>query len=206
MKRTYGEYCGLAHALDRVGERWSLLIVRGLLDGPQRFVDLQAAMPGIPTDRLSARLREMQEAGIVERMKLPPPAGSVAYRLTPLGAALEPALVALARWGLKTLGPRRRRDPFHLGWLGLWFRAVFDAQVAADADFEAEIRSADQVCRVVVRSGAMSFHMTEGDAPDVRVSGVLAGASSDPFSQLDIEGKADKIRQFRRVFGLGSAR
>jgi DNA-binding HxlR family transcriptional regulator len=98
-KRTYGDPCGVARALDVVGERWALLVVRELLLGPKRFTDLRAGLPHLGPDVLSQRLRELEEAGVVRRGKLPPPAASRVYELTERGLELEPVVLALGRWG-----------------------------------------------------------------------------------------------------------
>jgi DNA-binding HxlR family transcriptional regulator len=98
-RRTYGDSCGIARALDLTGERWALLIVRELLLGPKRFTDLRAGLSGVSTDVLAQRLRELEGEGLVGRRKLPPPAAARVYELTPRGAELEPVLLALGRWG-----------------------------------------------------------------------------------------------------------
>jgi DNA-binding HxlR family transcriptional regulator len=98
-KRTYGDPCGIARALDIVGERWALLVVRELLLGPKRFTDLRAGMPNLGPDVLSQRLRDLERAGVLSRRTLPPPAASRVYELTSWGRALEPAVLALGRWG-----------------------------------------------------------------------------------------------------------
>jgi DNA-binding HxlR family transcriptional regulator len=98
-KRTYGDSCGIARGLDVVGERWALLVARELLLGPKRFTDLRAGLPRIGPDMLAARLRELEEAGVVRRDTLPPPAASKVYELTEWGAELAPVLLALGRWG-----------------------------------------------------------------------------------------------------------
>src|SRR3954469_2103510 len=98
-KRTYGDRCGVARALDIVGERWALLVVRELLLGPKRFTDLRAGLPHVGPDVLSQRLRELEQAGIVQRRTLAPPAGSRVYELTERGRALEPVVLELGRWG-----------------------------------------------------------------------------------------------------------
>src|SRR3954452_10567314 len=98
-KRTYGDRCGIARALDAVGERWALLVVRELLLGPKRFTDLRAGLPTLGPDVLAQRLRDLEAAGIVARRTLPPPAGSRVYELTERGQELEPVLLALGRWG-----------------------------------------------------------------------------------------------------------
>jgi DNA-binding HxlR family transcriptional regulator len=98
-KRSYGDPCGVARALDVVGERWALLVVRDLLFGAKRFSDLARGLPGMSQNVLSARLRDLERAGIVARRRLGPPVSAHVYELTPRGQELEPVLVALARWG-----------------------------------------------------------------------------------------------------------
>ena len=98
-KRTYGDSCGIARGLDVVGDRWALLVARELLLGPKRFTDLRDGLPGIGPDVLSARLRDLEQAGVLGRAALPPPAGSRVYELTEWGRELEPVLLALGRWG-----------------------------------------------------------------------------------------------------------
>src|SRR5687767_6432977 len=97
--RSYNQYCGLAYALDQIGERWTLLIVRELIAGPRRFKDLMDGLPGISTNLLSERLKSMEQQGLLRRRVLRPPAGSTVYELTSLGQALEKALLELGRWG-----------------------------------------------------------------------------------------------------------
>jgi DNA-binding HxlR family transcriptional regulator len=104
-ERSYNQYCAIAHALDLIGDRWALLILRDLILGPKRFTDLRAGLPGIGTNILTARLKDLEQAGVLRRRYLPPPAASTVYELTPYGAELRPTLSALARWGGKTLGP-----------------------------------------------------------------------------------------------------
>src|SRR3954447_23862520 len=104
-KRTYGDRCGIARALDAVGERWALLVVRELLLGPKRFTDLRAGLPGASPNVLAQRLRELEAAGVVERQTLPPPAAAQVYALTARGAALEPVILALGRWGAEAALP-----------------------------------------------------------------------------------------------------
>ena len=103
--RTYGDACGIPRALDRVGERWALMIVRELVLGPKRFTDLRAGLPNASPNVLSQRLRQLEQDGIVRRRKLPPPAGSRVYELTEWGLELEPVLTALGRWGARAPDP-----------------------------------------------------------------------------------------------------
>jgi DNA-binding HxlR family transcriptional regulator len=106
-KRDYGQYCGMARALEVIGERWAVLIIRDLLIGAKRFSDLQRGLPGIPTNVLTARLKEFEEAGIVRRVVLPRPASGLAYELTDSGRQLEEPLIAIGRWGALRLGDPR---------------------------------------------------------------------------------------------------
>ncbi len=102
--KTYNQYCSVAHALDVVGERWSLLVIRNLLAGPKRFSDLMKGLPGISTNILTDRLKLLEENDVITTRYLPPPAASTVYALTPSGYALAPTLAALARWGAQTIG------------------------------------------------------------------------------------------------------
>src|SRR5271165_1813455 len=129
--RSYGQHCALAHALDLVGERWTLLIVRELLASPRRYTDLAAGLATIPSNLLASRLRELEDAGLVRRRRLPPPAGSVVvYELTPAGASLGPAVTELARWGMQTARWSADDQPLRASWLLLALRARFDADAA----------------------------------------------------------------------------
>src|SRR5689334_14040601 len=115
-RRNYKQFCGLARALDRVGERWTLLIVRNLLLGPRRYSDLLEGLPGITTNLLAARLREMERTGLVEKRKAPPPVRAQVYELTAAGRALEAAIMELARWGGRFLSQPDPRDRMNIGW------------------------------------------------------------------------------------------
>ena len=116
-KRRYNQYCAVARALDIVGERWTLLIVRELLSGPKRFKDLLVGLPGIGTNLLTARLKDLEGYGVVRRTILPPPAGSKVYELTELGRSLEPVIAALGQWGLEFLdNPPNQEDDLRPAW------------------------------------------------------------------------------------------
>src|SRR5438093_5029966 len=111
-QRSYGQYCPLAKTLDLVGERWTLLLVRELALGPRRFTDLQTNLPGIGTSMLSSRLKHLEQHGIAERTRLPPPAASAVYELTTHGLGLWRALLPLVRWGTRLLGERTPDEVF----------------------------------------------------------------------------------------------
>ena len=125
LMRSYAQFCPVARALDVVGERWALLIVRELLIRPCRFTDLRDGLPGIASNLLADRLRHLEEAGVVERAELPPPAASTVYRVTERGRALGPVVVELAVWGAPLLASGRGEDAFFGRWMALLEVAVF---------------------------------------------------------------------------------
>jgi DNA-binding HxlR family transcriptional regulator len=116
VAKAYNQYCPIAHALDVVGERWSLLVVRELSHGPLRYTDLLERLHGCSTNVLATRLRELEANGVIRREKLPAPAASTVYTLTSCGEQLRPVLASLAHWGLRTLGPPPA-DALEAGWL-----------------------------------------------------------------------------------------
>jgi DNA-binding HxlR family transcriptional regulator len=128
--RSYGQYCSIARALDVVGDRWTLLIVRELtLQGPCRFTDLKRGLPGVATNLLSTRLKELEAAGLITREDAPPPVATALYELSETGRALEPILKALGLWGLRFMGDERPDDAFQAEWL-----AYVPAWFTTDAD------------------------------------------------------------------------
>src|SRR6185503_5582754 len=116
MAKHYDQYCPVAHSLDVVGDRWALLVVRELMQGPKRYTDLAQGLPGIGTNILAARLRDLEASGIVEKRKLPPPWASTVYELTEYGMELKEALYSLARWGARTLGPPQPGEELYPEW------------------------------------------------------------------------------------------
>lgn len=117
MAKRYEQYCPMAHALDLVGDRWSLLVLRELMHGPKRYTDLVDGLPGIGTNILAARLRDLEKADIVARRTLPPPAASKVYELTDYGRELRPAMRELALWGARSLGPPTPESGLFEGWV-----------------------------------------------------------------------------------------
>jgi DNA-binding HxlR family transcriptional regulator len=128
--RSYRQQCGIARALDIVGERWALLVVRELVLGPKRFTDLRTGLPGIATNILSQRLQELERDGIVARRTLPPPAASSVYELTEYGRDLVPILLDFGRWGARTMGPRPPEYAQRSEWLGVALQAFFRPEAA----------------------------------------------------------------------------
>jgi DNA-binding HxlR family transcriptional regulator len=150
MSRHYGQLCAAATALDLVGERWTLLVVRELLDGPAHYRDLRNGVPGIPTDVLAQRLRSLEHAGLILRQPDPGDGRRYLYQLTPTGRDLEPVLIALARFGFSQLSRQHHEAQFRLAWLGLALRARF----------RAERMSSELVIRFTHASDAAQFRLT----------------------------------------------
>jgi DNA-binding HxlR family transcriptional regulator/putative sterol carrier protein len=152
--RTYGDPCGVARALDVVGERWALLVVRELLLGPKRFTDLHRGLGAASQNVLSQRLRELEAAGIVRRRRLGPPARSSASELTARGAALEPILVALGRWGREQ--PMTSAAELSLDALMLALRTTFDPDAVGDLETALDLRVDDDELEVTVGGGRLA--------------------------------------------------
>ncbi|GGU50326.1 transcriptional regulator [Streptomyces albospinus] len=150
-RRSYDQYCAIARALDAVGDRWTLLIVRELLGGSRRYTDLHADLPGVSTDMLASRLKDMERDGLLTRRRLPPPGAAYVYELTARGHALLPALTALADWGAPALGEQRPTDAVRAHWFAVPLMARL-ARHFADG--------AVRVIDVALDEGA--FHITLG--------------------------------------------
>jgi DNA-binding HxlR family transcriptional regulator len=174
-RRTYNQYCATARTLDLVGERWTLLLIRELLTGPKRFGDLLSSLAGIGAGLLASRLKLLEGEGLVERITLPPPAGTPAYALTEAGAELEPAVMALARWGMKwALGERKKGEHFQPGWAVLGMQALFDPQAAADVEATYEFRIDGDVFHARIERGEIESLHGPAQRPDVIVEAPAA--------------------------------
>lgn len=169
-RRTYSQYCATARALDLLGERWTLLLVRELLTGPKRFGDLLASLPGMGTGLLAARLKHLQQEGLLRQVTLPAPARTPAYALTEAGADLEPVVMALARWGATwAMAGRGQGETFRPGWAVLGMQATFDAEAAAGVRAVYEFRVDDEVFHARVEGGAIQSAQGPAQRPDVVV-------------------------------------
>ena len=168
MAKHYDQYCPVAHALDVVGDRWALLVVRELMQGPKRYTDLAEGMPGIGTNILAARLRDLEAAGVVAKKTLPPPAASRVYELTDYGLELKPVMRELALWGARSLGPPSERGELFPGWLDNAIDSVL-SPVAPPGRFE--FRVGDEIASLV--DGVAYTGPT--DDPDVVVEGDAQG-------------------------------
>jgi DNA-binding HxlR family transcriptional regulator len=195
-----------------VGERWALLVVRELVLGPKRFTDLRAGIPHASPNVLAQRLRELEQAGVVARRKLPPPAASWVYELTEWGAELEPVIVQLGRWGARS--PLRPREAgMSIDALILALRTMFDRDTAAGLDARYELRLGDDRFRATVRDGGFELARGQADDPDATVEtdpGTLAGLIFEGHSlpealragQIAIDGDRTAVARFLRLFSL----
>src|SRR3712207_420998 len=182
-RRTYDDACAAAHALDLVGERWALLVVRELLLGPKRFTDLKVGLPGASPNVLAQRLRELERVGVLRRRKLPPPAGSRVYELTPWGEELEPVIVRLGRWGARS--PSKPRDaPIGVESLVLPFRTMFDGRAAEGLRVGYELRFGEDRFRALVDGGRFEISRGTLERPDVVVE-----TDSDTLAELVYAGR-----------------
>jgi DNA-binding HxlR family transcriptional regulator len=167
-RREYGQPCSLACALDQVGERWSLLVIRELLLGPLRFSELDRAVGGAPTDVLSKRLRDLGEAGIVHRRELDPPASASVYELTPLGRELERPLLELGRWGLNFHDPATIAE-MPPAMLPNAVRVVLRPD--RGETLTVGLRSGGQAYRLLVENGWIEARRGEAEAADITLIG-----------------------------------
>jgi DNA-binding HxlR family transcriptional regulator len=169
--RTYGEYCSIAKALDVVGDRWTLLIVRELLiRGGSRYTDLRDGLPGIATNLLSDRLRELESAGLIRREEAPPPIATALFHLTETGAELAPVLDAFYRWGLRYMAEPPSGDAFR----GHWFAFSIWSLQDRDPDgppASVELRAASTPVSVDMAGGKVSMRLGPAPAPDLVLSG-----------------------------------
>ncbi|MDQ3778179.1 MAG: winged helix-turn-helix transcriptional regulator [Actinomycetota bacterium] len=211
MARAYLQYCPVAHALELVGERWALLIVRDLLKGPKRYSDLLAGMPGLGTNILAARLKELERGGVVRKRKLPPPANVMVYELTEYGAELEEVIASLGRWGFRSLGPPSADCSMPAGWLVQGSRTLFDPVRAGDLDESYEVRVGDEIATVRVSGGVLEADA--GGSPDVDAVleldvgtlFALATGEMDPKDAIThglarVQGDPDALGRFVSIF------
>ena len=157
--------------MDVVGERWTLLLVRELLTGPKRFKDLLEGLPGIGTNLLAARLKTLEEHGILRRDTLPPPAGSGVYGLTELGRSLEPVVVALSRWGSRLVGDPRDGEERRPAWAALALRSLLREEAAGVPRETYELRIDGEAFHLRIEGGAVEARQGPADAPDFVVAG-----------------------------------
>lgn len=215
-KRSYNQYCAIARALDIVGERWTLLVVRELLTGPKRFKDLLEGLPGIGTNLLTTRLKDLERYGVVRRTTLPPPAASKVYELTELGRSLEPVIAALGRWGLEFLDTPDREDDLRPAWAVVAMRSALKQEAARGLQETYEFRIDKEAFHLRIKDGEVEA--LQGPAVDpelvVRgstqaflslVAGQLEPAEALESGEIRIEGEQETLARCLEIFGLSSA-
>ncbi len=169
--RTYDDGCAAAHALDLVGERWALLVVRELLLGPKRFTDLRGGLPGISSNILPDRLETLELSGVARRRTLPPPAGSRVYELTDWGMELETVVAAIGRWGVRSPW-RSEEDAIGVDGLMVSFKTMFDPEAAGDLDARYEVVLGEHGFALEVEDGSIR---------------VYRGAPADPVARIEAD-------------------
>ena len=205
--RSYNQFCALARTLDVLGERWTLLLVRELMLGPRRFSDLLAGLPGIAPNLLTDRLRALEAEGVIQRTTLPPPAGSRVYELTERGWRLEPALLALARWGMEPMAPPREGEERQPGWYAVALQAAFRPAQARGVEENYEFVVDGTTFHLRVQDGACDA--LYGPAPTrafvlrCTLDDFLAitARGKNPTPQ-QLEGSRGAFKRFRRAFPL----
>jgi DNA-binding HxlR family transcriptional regulator len=206
--RTYGERCAVARALDLVGERWALLVVRELLLGPKRFTDLSAGLPNAKPSVVSQRLRELEQGGVVRHRKLGPPTGAWVYELTDYGRGLEPVVMALGRWGRHL--PHQPGAAHGIDSIVLALKWRWDPELAHDLSASYELRLADDRFRIIVGGGRIEARRGDVEEPDAVIKtepGTLEAVIFDGrdldeavhSGELKIEGDQELAR---RLLGL----
>jgi DNA-binding HxlR family transcriptional regulator len=211
-KRTYGDRCGVARALDLVGERWALLVVRELLLGPKRFTDLRAGLPHVGPDVLAQRLRDLEQSGLVRRAMLPPPAGSRVYELTDRGRELEPVVLALGRFGSVAPFPPGEAE-IGVDAVVIALKSLFDPAAAEGTSASYELRFGEQRFRLDVADGRIEIAHGGAAAPDAAIEtdpGTLAAVlwhgrkldAARRAGDLAIEGDRTAVARFLGLFPL----
>jgi DNA-binding HxlR family transcriptional regulator len=206
-ERSYNQFCGVARALDLIGERWALLVVRELVLGPKRFTDLRQGLPGIATNVLSVRLRQLERDGVVTRRLLPPPAPAQIYQLTELGRELVPIMLALGRWGAGTMGARSPDQSIRGEWLALALKAFFDPEAAGDlrATIALELDGASFTLRV--EQGLLDVVPGKDEVSDLVISSdtelLLQFLAGVPVS-VPAEGDRELLERLPELFPLAA--
>lgn len=170
--KSYQQYCAVAKALDVVGDRWVLLIVRELMtSGPSRYTDLMKGLPGIATNLLAERLKEMEQAGVIRREEAPPPIATTLYHLTERGQALHPVLEELGRWGAPLMGVPQPSNVFRSHWLVFPFEAYLKDKTPNEPPITVEIRTGDEPMVIETVNGQVAVRRGTAERPDAVLTG-----------------------------------
>lgn len=210
-KRTYGQFCGLSRALEVVGERWAMFIVRDLLVSPKSFSELRQGLPRISTDILFARLREMEHAGVIQRTVPATPDGNVLYELTEYGAELDDITLRLGQWGARLLGAPRPEEIVTTSSLIMAMRATFQQDAAAGLKASYELRIGEIVFHLMIDDGALQavagpladadLHLEPGRALKGLMSGEISLANAADHGVV-YSGDPALLTKFTQVFRI----
>ena len=201
--RSYKQRCGIARALDIVGERWALLVVRELVLGPRRFTDLRDGLPGIATNVLSQRLRQLERDGIISRRTLPPPAASNVYELTEYGHELVPIMLALGRWGARSMGHGTPEHKTHGRWFAVAMQAFFDPEAAADVTAKVALDFGDAQVTLRLDGGRLVVVPGMDDAVELTIAAdpeTLVAYLSGTDVAFVAEGDRELLERLRDIF------
>jgi DNA-binding HxlR family transcriptional regulator len=208
--RRYGQFCGVTRALEIVGERWALLIIRDLLVSPKRFTDLRQGLPRIPTNILSTRLKELEEAAVVRRRVLPRPSGAVVYELTEYGQELDEIVMALGRWGAQRLGEPGPDDIVTEDSMIMAMRSTFHPEAAVGRTDRYQLNLGQIVLHMDVDNGNLRVAAGEAADRDVvieagpAIKALMAGEITPDEALADgsvkITGDPDLLKQFAETF------
>jgi DNA-binding HxlR family transcriptional regulator len=215
--RSYHQYCGLARALDVIGDRWTMLIVRELAIRECRYRDLRDGLPGIATNLLADRLRQLESDGVIEREEAPPPVGATIYRLSPHGRRLVPILVDLARWGTVWMTQGRGDDEFRGRWLVLAATVLLGQALEGVPDVRIRIEAGDEPVVIEIRRGSMASRLGDRAPVDLTiratpdaVMGLLSGQLSPRRARrlrvAEIEGPAWAVEALTALGDRAAAR
>jgi DNA-binding HxlR family transcriptional regulator/putative sterol carrier protein len=214
--RSYKQYCPAARALDVVGERWTLLVIRELLTGAKRYTDLQDGLPGIGPNVLAERLRSLESAGLVEKRRLPPPAASTVYELTELGAGLEPVLNSLFQWGMQlTRAPGKGEAVKASYWLPAIRQAARPRVLPKKVDDTYEFRVGDESLVVTASRGQVEVTPGTAASPDLVLTtdhetfaglgrGALTPLEAIEQGRLSVEGDPEAAGRCAALFGVAA--
>jgi DNA-binding HxlR family transcriptional regulator len=215
--RSYNQYCGLAYALDIIGERWTILLIRELIPGPRRFKDLMDGLPGISTNLLAERLKHLEQQGVIRRRTLAPPAGSAVYELTAIGQALEPTLLELGKWGSQFV-PATPKDAIVLpvGSYALTLKTFFRPEQAQGINETYQLHVEGEVLQVRVSDGQIRVQQGEMLPADVvfytdmrsyleLLAGQLQPDDAIGSGIIRIEGDPGALQRFLSICGLPDA-
>jgi DNA-binding HxlR family transcriptional regulator len=206
IRRGYDDACGTAHALELIGERWALLVLRELMLGPRRFSELKADLPGISANVLSQRLNDLEERGLVRRAKLPPPASVQVYEATPWGLEAEPIVQTLGRWAARS----PRHDPgLQISGVSilLSFRTMLDPARARSIDARIGFRFGESSYIARLHGGAIAVERGATDGSDLvftaaptALAGVVYGGA--PLETVEVKGDMELAKRFVTLFPL----